>query len=144
MAHEDHKDSKRLPIEETLDKPDPFPLQERGNQLRPASSQLVPGRVPEGSPTWAVYAHSFLDKIIQLIVNVSKTAVVTCIFAVAMEIPKIFLIPKNKTREREEMKTKVEEIENARLKEIDRHKRMLEEQVFFSVVSKPLFYFHFR
>ena len=56
-----------------------------------------------------------------------------------MEILKIFTIQKDKTRERNEMKTKVEEIILTKLKEIEHHKWKLEEQVFFSVMLKHLF-----
>lgn len=56
-----------------------------------------------------------------------------------MEILKIFSIQKDKTRERDEMKTKVQEIKCIKLKEMEHDKWRLEEQVFFSVVSKLFF-----
>lgn len=136
MAYGTRKDAESLPVEETLDKPFPFPLQERGNQLWPASSQQLQQRVPEHPPKWVVYALFGLDKVIQLIGNVSIATLFTYLCAAAMEFLKIFSIQKDKTRERDEMKTKVEEIKCIKLKEIEHDKWKLEEQVFFSVVSK--------
>lgn len=129
MAYGTRKDSKSLPVEETLDKPFPFPLQERGNQPWPASSQQLPERVPKDPPKWVVYAHFVLDKVIQLIGNVSIATFFTYLFAAAMEILKIFSIQKDKTRERDEMKTKVQEIKCIKLKEMEHDKWKLEEQI---------------
>ena len=49
----------------------------------------------------------------------------------AMEILKV---PKDKTRERDEMKAKVEEIKYIKFKGIEHHGWTLEEQVFFLLV----------
>jgi len=136
MAYRTRKDSKSLPVEETLDKPFPFPIQERGNQIWPASS---PGRVSQDSPKWVVYAHAGLDKVIKLIGNVPIAAVFTYLFAATMEILKIVVIQKDKSRERDEMKAKVDEIKCIKLKEMEHDKWKLEEQVFFSVVQKLFF-----
>lgn len=93
----------------------------------------------EDPPNWVVYAHLFLDKVIQIIRNVSLTTFFTYLFAATMEILKIFSIPKDKTRERDEMKTKEEEIKHRKLKEIEHQKGKLEKQVNFSAVSKHIF-----
>ena len=130
MANESRKDSNSLPIEESLDKPFPYPLQERGDQRR----QL------EDPPGWTDLARLFTAKM-RRIGNVSIATLVTYLLTVAMEILKIFTIQKDKTRERNEMKTKVEEIIHTSLKEIEHHKLKLEEQVIFSVMLKHLFSF---
>lgn len=88
----------------------------------------------EDPPNWVVYAHLFLDKVIQIIRNVSLTTFFTYLFAATMEILKI---PKDKTRD--EMKTKEEEIKHRKLKEIEHQKGKLEKQVNFSAVSKHIF-----
>ena len=144
MAYGTLKDSKSLPAEETLDKPFPFPLQERGNQIWPVSSQQLPGRVSEDPSKWVVYAHFVLDKVIQLLGNVSIATVFKYLFAAAMGILKIVSIQNDKSREGDEMKTKVQEIKCIKLKciklrEMEHDKWKLEEQVFFSVVSKLFF-----
>ena len=127
MANGTRKDSNSLPIEESLDKPFPYPLQERGDQ----------SRMLEDPPGWTDLARLFTAKM-RRIGNVSIATLVTYLLAVAMEILKIFTIQKDKTRERNEMKTKVEEIIHTKLKEIEHHKWKLEEQVFFSVMLKHL------
>lgn len=139
MAYGTRKDSTSLPIEESLDKPFPYPLQERGDQRWLASqSQQRRERMLEDPSSWLVLAHLFTAKI-QRIGNVSIATFVTYLLAVAMEILKILSIQKERTRERNEMKTKVEEIIYTKLKEVEHHKWKLEEQVFFSVMAKHLF-----
>jgi len=134
-------DSKGLPIEGSLDKPYPFPLQESEDQRWPAFSQQQRQqreRVFEDPPNWLDLAHLFAAKI-QRTGNVSIATFVTYLLAVAMKILKIFPIQKDKTRERDEMKRKVEEIKHTKLKEIEHHKWKLEEQLFFAVVSIHFF-----
>jgi len=138
MAHGTRKESKSLPVQETLDKPYPFPSQERGNQRWPASSPLLPARVSEDQPAWVVNAHLVFHKIIEIVRNIPLATVFSYIFAAAMGILKIFSISKDKTRERDELKAKVEEIKYGKPKEIEHHKWKLEKQVFFSVLSKQL------
>ena len=88
--------------------------------------------------SWLDLARLFAAKI-QRIGNVSLATFVTYLLAVTMEIRlKIFSSQKDKTRERNEMKTKVEEIIHMMLKEIEHYKWKLEEQVFFSFMSKHL------
>lgn len=127
MTSGTRNDSNSLPIEESLDSPFPYPLQERGDQRW----------LLEDPPDWSDLARLFTAKI-QRMGNVSIATLVTYLLAVAMEILKIFTIQKDKTRERNEMKTKVEEIILTKLKEIEHHKWKLEEQVFFSVMLKHL------
>ena len=137
MAYRTRHDSTSLPIEESLGKPFPYPLKERGDQ-RWLASQQQQERVHEDPPSWLELVLLFAAKI-QRIGNVSLATLVTYLLAVAMEILKIFSIQKDKTRERNEVKTKLEEIIHTKLKEIEHHKWMLEEQVFFSFMSKHLF-----
>ena len=138
MAHGTRKESKSLPVQETLDKPYQFPSPERGNQRRPASSPLLPGRVSEDQPAWVVNAHLVLHKIIETVRNIPLATVFSFIFAAAMGILKIFSIPKDKTRKRDELKEKVEEIKYAKPKEIEHHKWKLKEQLFFSRFIKTI------
>ena len=144
MAHGTRKESKSLPVQETLDKPYAFPSQERGNQRWPASSPLLSGRESEDQPAWVVNAHLVLHKIIETVGNIPLATVFSYIFATAMGILKIFSISKVKTRERDELKAKVEEIKYAKPKEIEHHKLKLEEQVFFIPFYQNNCVFHFR
>ena len=134
-------DPKSLPIEESLDKPYPYPMQESEDQRWLAYSQQRRQwreRVSENPPNWSDLAHLFTAKI-RRIGNVSIAKFVTYLVAVAMEILKIFSVQKWKTREREEMRTKMEEIKNTKLKEIELHKWKLDEQVFFFSCVNTLF-----
>ena len=134
-------DPKSSPAEESLGKPYPYSTQESEEQRSLAYSQQRPQsreRVSENPPNWLELAHLFTAKI----QRVSIATVVTFLVAVAMEILKIFSVQKCKTREREEMKTKMKEIEN-KLKEIEDHKRKLDEQVFFFQFRRT-FFFNFR
>jgi len=140
MAHGTREESKKLPVQETLDKPYPFPSPERGNQGWTASSPLPPGRVLEDQPAWEVNAHLVLDKIIETVRNVSLATFFRFLLAAAI---RIFLIPKDKTRERDELKAKVEEIKCAKTKEIKHHKWKLKKQVFFQLCQNN-FVFHSR
>ena len=126
MAHRTREESNSVPVQETLDNPHP-------SQRWPASSPLLLGRVSEGQQ-----AHLVLQKIIEAVGNVSLAiaTLFSYLFVAAMEILKVLSVRKDKTRERDEVKTKVEEIKYAKPKEIEHHKWKLEEQVFFSVVSK--------
>ena len=96
------------------------------------------GRVSEDQPAWVVNAHLVLHKIIETVRNIPLATVFCYIFAAAMGILKIFSIPKDKTRERDELKEKVEEIKYAKPKEIEHHKWKLKEQVFFSRFIKTI------
>ena len=132
MACGTREDSKSLPVEESLDKPPPYPSQERGDQRWPTQfSQQRREIASQDLPNWWYLAHVFTAKIKLLFGNVSITTVFaffTYLFTAAMEILKV---PKDKTREREEMKKKVEEIKYIKLKGIEHHRWKLEEQVFF-------------
>ena len=135
MACGTREDSKsHLPVEESLEKPDPFPSQESGDQRCLAFSQGRWERVYEDPPNWSNLAHWFAARIKLTVENVSITAFFTYLFVAAMAVLKV---PKDKTRERDEMKTKVEEIKYIKLKGIEHHRWTLEEQVIF-------FFFHFR
>ena len=138
-------DPKSSPAEESLGKPYPYSTQESEEQRSLVYSQQRPQsreRVSENPPNWLELAHLFTAKI-QRVGNVSIATVVTFLVAVAMEILKIFSVQQCKTREREEMKTKMEEIKN-KLKEIEDHKRKLDEQVFFFQFRRYTFFFNFR
>ena len=135
MACETPKDSKSLPVEESLEKPDPFPSEESGDQRCLAFSQGRRERVCEDPPNWSNLAHWFAARIKLTVENVSITAFFTYLFVAAMAVLKV---PKDKSiRDRDEMKTKVEEIKYIKLKTIEHHRWTLEEQVIF-------FSFHFR
>ena len=136
MACGTRKDSKsHLPVEESLEKPDPFPSQESGDQRCLAFSQRRRERVLEDPPNWLELAHYFTARIKLSVVNVSITTFFTYLFVAAMAVLKV---PKDKSiRDRDEMKTKVEEIKYIKLKTIEHHRWTLEEQVIF-------FSFHFR
>jgi len=72
-----------------------------------------------------------LQKIIEAVGNVSLAiaTLFSYLFVAAMEILKVLSVRKDKTRERDEVKTKVEEIKYAKPKEIEHHKWKLEEQI---------------
>lgn len=131
MTHRTRKESSSVPVQETLS-PDPYPW--------PASSPLLPGQVSEGQPAWTVIAHLVLQKIIEIVWKVWLAIAIlfSYLVAVAMGIHKVLSIPKDKTRERDELKTKVEEIKDAKPKEIEYHKRKLKEQVFFQLCQNNL------
>ena len=139
MTHRTRKESSSVPVQETLG-PDPYP-----RQPWPASSPLLPGQVSEGQPAWAVKAHLVLQKIIVIFWKVWLAIAIlfSYLVAVAMGIHKVLSIPKDKTRERDELKTKVDEIKDAKPKEIEYHKRKLKEQVFFQLCQNNLV-FHSR
>ena len=124
MACETRKDSESLPVEEPFDKPDPFPLQETGDQGRMA----FPPRRLEDPPNWLVLSQLFTARIKHSLGIVSITTIFTYLLVAAMKILKV---PKDKTRERDEMRTKLEEIKYIKLKGIEHHRWTLEEQVLF-------------
>ena len=124
MACETRKDSESLPVEEPFVKPDPFPLQETGDQGRMA----FPPRRREDPPNWLVLTQLFSARIKHSLGNVSITTIFTYLLVAAMEILKV---PKDKTKERDEMKTKLEEIKYIKLKRMEHYKWKLEEQVLF-------------
>ena len=128
MACETPKHSKSLPVEESLEKADPFPSQESGDQRCLAFSQGRRERVFEDPLNWSDLAHCFAARIKLTVENVSITAFFTYLFVAAMAVLKV---PKDKSiRDRDEMKTKVEEIKYIKLKTIEHHRWTLEEQVF--------------
>ena len=124
MACGTRTDSKSLPVEESADKPDPIPLQETGDQ----GCMAFPPRRREDPLNWLDLAQLFTARIKHSLGNVSITPIFTYLFIAAIKFLKV---PKDKTRERDEMKTKVEEIKYIKLKGIEHHRWTLEEQVFF-------------
>ena len=91
----------------------------------------------EDPPNWLDLAHCFAARIKLSVVNVSIRTFFTYLFVAAMAVLKV---PKDKSiRDRDEMKTKVEEIKYIKLKTIEHHRWTLEEQViFFSFILDKL------
>ena len=78
-----------------------------------------PPRRREDPPNWLDLAQFFTARMKLSLGNVSITTIFTYLFIAAVEILKV---PKDKTRERDEMKTKVEEIKYIKLLGIEHHR----------------------
>ena len=137
MTKEARKDSEGLSVEETLDKPPPFPLQERGDVsalvegfLRwLASRQQQRERAIQEKatqdPPRSVQSAQFKTNALQTVRNFFAFFVAAATGMLMMESE----IPREKIAQRNEMKDKEEEVTVTTLKKIESHKWNLEEKV---------------
>lgn len=133
-------DSKSLPVEESLEKPFPHPVQEIGDQRdfpvnvreQPQERAIEENTQFEDPPMYSKLIQLMI-KVIQTVGNLSLANIFAILFAAAIGIHKILSeweIPEENIRERDEMKKTEDDIKK-NLKEIEHDKCYLEKKVHF-------------
>ena len=137
MTNEARKDSDGLPVEETLDKPPPFPLPERGDEralvggflrwvalLQQHRERVIQEKATQ-DPLRSVQSAQFRTNAPQTVRNFFAFFVAAVTGMLMMESE----IPKEKIAQRNEMKEKEKDVTYTNLKKIESHKWNLEEKV---------------